>query len=50
LLQEIFEENIERLRESIAILQVEPESKKELQAEMAKLSQLMDPDDNEEDE
>merc|ERR1719323_2487263 len=44
--QEIFEENIDRLRESIAILQVEPEGKEELQAEMAKLSQLMDPDND----
>ena len=43
--QEIFEENIDRLRESIGILQVEPEGKEELQQEMLKLSQLLEPEE-----
>ena len=39
--QDIFEENIHRLREAIAILQVEPDGKTELQEEMERLSNLL---------
>merc|ERR1712048_429174 len=39
--QEIFEENLHRLRESVAILQVEPDGKTELQEEMERLSKLL---------
>ena len=40
--QEIFEENLHRLREAVLILQVEPDAKEELQEEMSKLSQILD--------
>jgi len=40
--QEIFEENLHRLREAVLILQVEPDGKEELQEEMSKLSQILD--------
>lgn len=46
--QDIFEENIHRLREAIAILQVEPDGKEVLQTEMEKLSKLLSADDEEE--
>merc|ERR1712223_476205 len=39
--QEIFEENLHRLREAVAILQVEPDGKTELQEEMERLSKLL---------
>ena len=43
--QEIFEENIHRLREAITILQIEPDGKEELQYEMEKLSKLLSADE-----
>ena len=42
ILQEVFEENLHRLREAVSILQVEPDSKEELQEEMSKLSQILE--------
>ena len=43
--QEIFEENIHRLREAITILQIEPDGKEQLQNEMEKLSKLLSSDE-----
>ena len=40
--QEIFAENLGYLRESIAILQVEPEEKDKLQDQLEKLSRLLE--------
>ena len=40
-LQEIFQENLNRLQESVSILQVEPDCKTELQEEMKRLSKLL---------
>ena len=40
-LQEIFQENLNRLQESVSILQVEPDCKTELQEEMQRLSKLL---------
>merc|ERR1719436_1516318 len=39
--KEIFQENLNRLQESVSILQVEPDCKTELQEEMQRLSKLL---------